>query len=141
MVNYHGNNTPLEQIANIGNVSGGTLTVQPWEKGMLSECSKAVMNSNLGLNPQDNGEMLIINIPPLTEERRLKMVKLCKSEGEEAKISIRNNRRESIRKLKEKEKSNDQVKSSEKEIQNITDTYISIVDGKIKLKEKEIMTI
>lgn len=142
MVDYYDNPTPIEQIANIGNLDGRTLTVQPWERGMISECSRSIINSNLGLNPQDNGEMLIINVPPLTEERRREMVKKCKAEGEEAKISIRNNRRESIRKIKSNsEISDDQVKGREKHIQNITDDFISIVDKRIEIKEKEIMTI
>ena len=116
LVEYYGSMTELSKVANIGTLDGRTLTVQPWEKNILGECAKAIINANLGLAPQDNGEMLIINIPMLTEERRKELAKIARSEGEHAKVSIRNNRKDAmdfIKELKNEGLSEDQAKSAE----------------------------
>lgn len=144
LVDYYGSLTPLTQIANIGSLDGRTLTVQPWEKGILDECGKAIIHANLGLNPQDNGEMLIISIPMLTEERRKDLVKLAKAEGENAKVSIRNNRKDAMDFIKELQNdglSEDDAKVAEDNIQGITNTYSKSIDQVIDAKEKAIMTI
>lgn len=144
MVDYYGNSTPLTQVANIGSLDARTLTVQPWEKPMLQECMKGIVNANLGLAPQDNGEMLIINIPLLTEERRKDLVKQSKAEGENAKVAIRNNRREAmdmVKSLKNDGLSEDMAKMVEDDIQSITNEFSSRVDQMIDAKEKDIMTV
>lgn len=144
MVDYYGSSTLLTQVANIGTLDARTLTVQPWEKAMLDECARGIINANLGLNPQDNGDMLIINIPNLTEERRMELAKLAKSEGETAKVSVRNNRKDAmdyIKELKNDGLSEDIAKVAEDEIQAITNEFIKKVDELVALKEKDIMTI
>jgi ribosome recycling factor len=144
MVDYYGAPTPIAQVANIATMDARTLTVQPWERTMLNEIAKGIINSNLGFAPQNNGEMLIINIPPLTEERRREMVKKAKAEGEHAKIAIRNNRKDAldmVKDLKADGLAEDMVKSAETEIQNITNIFIKKVDDVVDLKEKDIMTI
>jgi len=144
MVDYYGSPTPLQQVANIGTLDGRTITVQPWEKGILDECSRGIINSNVGLTPQDNGEMLIINVPPLTEERRRELGKKAKAEGEQAKVGIRNNRKDAmdyIKELKNEGLSEDMAKVAEIDIQAITDKYTAMIDERIEDKEKDIMTI
>lgn len=144
LVEYYGSMTELSKVANIGTLDGRTLTVQPWEKNILGECAKAIINANLGLAPQDNGEMLIINIPMLTEERRKELAKIARSEGEHAKVSIRNNRKDAmdfIKELKNEGLSEDHAKSAEQNIQEVTDTYVKKIDELIDVKEKDIMTI
>ncbi len=144
MVDYYGSPTPLQQVANVNTMDARTLTVQPWEKNMLEEIMKAILHANLGLTPQDNGEVLIINIPPLTEERRRDLVKKAKSEGEHAKVGVRNHRKDAldmVKTLKEDGLSEDMQKDAEDEIQNITNAYTKKVDELIELKEKDIMTI
>ena len=144
MVDYYGSSTPLAQVANVNTLDARTLSVQPWEKAMLKECEKGIVNANLGLAPQDNGDMLIINVPPLTEERRKELVKKAKAEGEHAKVGIRNSRKEAmdfIKDLKNDGLSEDLVKVAEGEIQTITDDYVKKIDDIITLKEKDIMTI
>jgi ribosome recycling factor len=144
MVDYYGSNTPLTQVANIGTLDARTLTVQPWEKGILGECLRGIVNANLGLAPQDNGEMLIINVPPLTEERRRELVKRAKAEGENAKVSIRNHRKEamdSVKELKNDGLSEDLAKDTENDIQTITNEYVTKIDNLIELKEKDIMKV
>lgn len=143
-VDYYGSQTPLTQIANIATLDAKTLTVQPWERNMLNECAKAIINSNLGFAPQDNGEMLIINVPPLTEDRRRDLVKRAKAEGETAKVAVRNNRKEAmdyVKNLKNDGLSEDLAKTAEAEIQEITNTYVAKVDKMVEQKEKDIMTI
>lgn len=143
-VDYYGASTPLGQVANTTAIDGRTLTVQPWEKGLLGEVQKAIVNANLGLNPQNNGEMIIINVPTPTEERRRDLSKQAKAEGEHAKIGIRNARKDAndeIKKLKNDGLSEDVVKAFEDEVQEITDSYISKVDALIAAKEKDIMTV
>lgn len=144
MVDYYGSPTPITQVANIGTMDARTLTVQPWEKPMLAEVMKGIINANLGFAPQDNGEMLIISVPPLTEERRRDLVKRAKAEGETAKVAIRNNRKEAldmVKSLKEDGLSEDLMKDAENQIQNFTNTASTEIDVKIDVKEKDIMTI
>lgn len=144
MVDYYGSPTPLQQVANVNTMDARTLTVQAWEKNMLNEIAKGIINSNLGLNPQNNGEMLIIQIPPLTEERRRDLVKKAKAEGEHAKVGIRNNRKDAldmVKDLKNEGLSEDMVKDAEGEIQTVTNNYSKKVDDLVEAKEKDIMTI
>jgi ribosome recycling factor len=144
MVDYYGSSTPLQQVANVSVMDARTLTVQPWEKDMLSELMKGIVNSNLGFAPQDNGEMLIISIPPLTEERRRDLVKRAKAESEHAKVSIRSNRKDAldmIKSLKDDGLSEDLQKDAEAKIQTMVDAASRRIDELIVLKEKDIMTI
>src|SRR5690554_8127837 len=144
MVDYYGSMTDLSQVANVGTLDGRTLTVQPWEKSILGKCAKGIINANLGLAPQDNGEMLIISIPMLTEERRRDLVKIAKAESENAKVSIRNNRKDAmdfIKELKNDGLSEDIAKSAEGEIQAITDSFVKKAEDLLVLKEKDIMTV
>jgi ribosome recycling factor len=144
MVDYYGSPTPIQQVANISSMDARTLTVQAWEKNMLNEIAKGIMNANLGLNPQNNGEQLIIQIPPLTEERRRDLVKKAKAESEQAKIGVRNNRKDGIdmiKDLKNEGISEDLAKDADNEVQKITDAYIKKIDELLELKEKDIMTI
>ena len=144
VVDYYGTPTPLEQVANTNTLDARTLTVQPWEKSMLDELMKAIINANLGFAPQSNGEMLIISVPPLTEERRRDLVKKAKSESEHAKVGIRNNRKDSldlIKDLKDEGLSEDMAKDAESEIQNITNSFSTKIDSLLDSKEKDIMTI
>ena len=143
-LDYYGSLTPLSQIANITTLDSRTLTIQPWEKAMLDEITKAIINANLGLNPQNNGEVILISIPVLTEQRRIELVKRSKSEGENAKVSIRSQRKEAnemIRSLKEEGLSEDEIKNSEDEIQKLTDFYTKKVDELVDLKEADIMKV
>lgn len=143
-VDYYGTQTPLTQVANIGTLDARTLTVQPWEKGLLAECQKGIINASLGLAPQDNGEMLIINVPPLTEERRRELVKRAKAEGEQAKVSVRNHRKDAmdyVKELKNEGLSEDLAKNAEDDIQQITNEYVAKIDHHLELKEKDIMKI
>ena len=141
-VDYYGSLTPLSQIANISTLDSRTLTIQPWEKAMLEEITKTIMNANLGLNPQNNGEVILISVPVLTEERRIDLVKRSKAEGEQAKISIRSQRKdanEMVRNLKEEGLSEDEIKTSEEEIQKLTDLFTRKVDELVDIKEADIM--
>ncbi len=140
-VDYYGTPTPISQVANINSPDGRTLSVQPWEKSMLMEIEKAILVANLGFNPMNNGESIIINIPVLTEERRKELVKLAKAEVENAKISIRTSRKDANTEIKKSEASEDLQKNFEIDIQNITDKYISKADETFSLKEKEILTV
>lgn len=144
MVDYYGSPTPLSQVANVNTLDARTLTVQPWEKAMLDEIAKGIINGNLGLNPQNNGEMIIINVPALTEERRRDLVKKAKAEGENAKVGIRNNRKEAndfIKELKNDGLSEDLVKDGENQVQSITDSFIKKIDELIATKEVDIMKV
>lgn len=144
MVEYYGNPTPIQQVANISTPDARTITVQPWEKSMINDISKGILNSNLGLNPQNNGEQIIISVPPLTEERRKDLAKKAKAEGEHAKVGIRNNRKDAIdmvKMLKGDGLSEDLQKDAEEAIQQITNGFIKKVDDLLELKEKDIMTI
>jgi len=144
MVDYYGALTPIHQVASISAIDGRTLSVQPWEKGIIDELEKGIAHANLGLNPQNNGESILINIPALTEERRKELSKQAKSEGEHAKVGLRNSRKESndeIKKLKNNGLSEDQVKDAEGEVQKIIDSYTAKIDALITAKEKDIMTV
>ena len=143
-VDYYGNPTPIDKIANINTPDARMIIVQPWEKNMLGPVAKAILEANLGFNPQNNGEILRIVVPPLTEERRRELVKKAKAEAEIAKVSIRNIRRTAVEDAKKLEKegvSEDEVKVLEKEIQHITDGFIAQVDKILDHKEKDIMTV
>jgi len=144
MVDYYGSPTPIQQVANITTMDARTITVQPWEKAMLNEIAKGIINSNLGFAPQNNGEVLIISVPPLTEERRRDLVKRAKAEAEHAKVGVRNNRKDAldmVKDLKTEGLSEDMSKDAETEIQNITNGFVKKVDELVELKEKDIMTI
>ena len=141
-VEYYGTNTPLSQVANINTPDGRTIIIQPWEKTILPEIEKGIEIANLGFNPMNNGENIIINVPILTEERRTELAKQAKSETEEAKIAIRNARKEANNEIKKYSNfSEDLKKNSELDIQEITNNYIAKVDKIFNLKEKEIMTL
>ncbi|WP_136467519.1 ribosome recycling factor [Flagellimonas onchidii] len=141
MVEYYGSMTPLSQVSNVNTPDARTISVQPWEKTLLPEIETAIMNSNLGFNPMNNGEMIIINVPPLTEERRIQLVKQAKSEAEDAKVSIRSARQEANKELKSLEISEDRLKNAEVDVQDLTDTYSKKVDDILKVKEAEIMKV
>lgn len=140
-VDYYGSMTPLSQVANINTPDARTLSVQPWEKGLIEAIEKAIMNANLGLNPQNNGEMVIINIPPLTEERRKDLVKQARAEAEDAKISMRSARKEANDEIKALNVSEDLTKGAEDDVQKLTDKYVAKVDTHLEKKEVEIMTV
>ncbi|WP_320816162.1 ribosome recycling factor [Flavobacterium sp.] len=143
-VDYYGSQTPLSQIATINAADARTLTVTPWEKPMLQPIEKAIMIANLGLNPMNNGDNIIINIPPLTEERRRDLAKQAKSEAEDAKIGVRSARKDANDDIKKEEKngtSEDICKSAEDEIQKLTDFYNRKIDEILSVKEAEIMKV
>ena len=143
-VDYYGSPTPLAQVSNINTTDARTIVIQPWEKSLLSAIEKAIMESNLGLNPQNDGSIIRLNIPVLTEERRRDLVKKAKEETEKGRITIRNIRKdanESIKKLKNDGASEDEIKVGETEVQKLTDAYIAKVDHLAELKEKDIMTV
>ncbi|HLO89539.1 MAG TPA: ribosome recycling factor [Lentimicrobium sp.] len=143
-VDYYGSITPIDQVSNINTPDPRQIIVQPWEKAMLVPIEKAILAANLGFNPQNNGEVLRINVPPLTEERRRDLVKKTKVEVENAKVTIRNIRRAALDSGKKLEKEGipeDEIKQLEKEIQNRTDNFISKVDKMFEAKEKDIMTV
>lgn len=143
-VDYYGTLTPLSRISNISSPDARTLRVQPWEKNMIDPIEKAIMKANLGLNPSNNGEVVIINIPVLTEERRRDLAKQVKAEGEKAKVSIRSVRRETneeLKKLKKDGMSEDVEKDAENDVQELTNKYNKLVDEYLEQKEKDIMTI
>ena len=141
MVEYYGAPTPLSQVANINTPDARTLSVQPWEKSLLADIEKGIMVANLGFNPMNNGESIIINVPPLTEERRKELAKMAKNEVENAKISIRNARKEANQDIKKAEASEDEQKNCEIDVQNITDDFIKKSDTIYQVKEKEILTV
>jgi len=143
-VDYYGTITPLAQIANVSTSDAHTLVIQPWEKAMIDPIEKEVRNSNMGFNPVNNGELIRINVPMLTEERRRALVKEVKAEGEKAKISIRNIRKDVMDEFKKMLKdglSEDAAKDAEGEAQKLTDSYVKNVDDAIIVKEKEVMTV
>lgn len=140
-VDYYGTPTPISQVANINTPDARTLSVQPWEKALLAAIEKAILVANLGFNPMNNGETIIINIPPLTEERRRELAKLAKNEAENAKISISNARKEANHELKNEAPSEDVLNNYEIDVQTLTDSYSSKVDELFSAKEKEILTV
>ncbi|MFW6043447.1 MAG: ribosome recycling factor [Marinilabiliaceae bacterium] len=142
-VEYYGAMTPLQQVASVNTPDARTIAIQPWEKGMIGPIEKAIMGANLGLNPDNNGDVIRINIPPLTEERRQGLVKQVRKEAEDARISIRNTRRETndeLKKLKKDGLAEDIEKDAEDRVQKLTDKYIGKADKLIEEKEKEIMS-
>ena len=144
MVEYYEAMTPLQQVANVSVMDARTLIVQPWEKSLLNDIAKGIIDANLGLNPQNNGEQLIISVPPLTEERRRDLVKKAKAESENAKIGLRNNRKDAldmIKELKNDGLSEDMMKDAENEVQNITNEFSNKIDEFLNVKEKDIMTV
>lgn len=144
-VDYYGTPTPIQQMSTVSCPDSRTVTIQPWDKGSMGLIEKAILNSDLGLNPQNDGKVVRISIPPLTEERRKDLVKVCKKYTEEAKVAIRNVRRDandSMKKLeKDKVLSEDELKKAMDDIQKITDSYVAKADQKAGAKEKEIMEI
>ncbi|PWH84170.1 ribosome recycling factor [Algibacter marinivivus] len=142
MVDYYGTQTPLSQVANVNTPDGRTITVQPWEKSMLQEIERGIAYANLGFNPMNNGETIIINVPPLTEERRKDLAKQAKAEAEDAKVSIRTARKDAMNDIKKNDDiSEDLQKNAEIDIQQITDNHVKKVDELFDNKEKEIMTV
>ncbi|GAB4154774.1 MAG: ribosome recycling factor [Winogradskyella sp.] len=141
MVDYYGSQTPLNQVANVNTPDGRTISVQPWEKSMLQEIERGIMLANLGFNPMNNGEMIIINVPPLTEERRRELAKQAKSEAEDAKIGVRSARKDAMNDIKKSDVSEDLQKNAEIDIQELTDAYVKKIDKILDVKENEIMTV
>ena len=143
-VDYYGNMTPIDQVSNINTPDPRQIIVQPWEKSMLVPIEKAIMAANLGFNPQNNGEVLRISVPPLTEERRKDLVKKAKAEVENAKVTIRSIRRSALdsgKKLEKEGVPEDEIKQLEKEIQALTDKFTEKADKLFEHKEKDIMTV
>ena len=144
MVNYYGNPTPINQVGNLSAMDARTLTIQPWEKNMLQPIERAIIAANIGVNPQNDGSIIRLFLPPLTEERRKELVKRCQGEAEHSRITIRNIRRDAIEQVKKLQKnglSEDIAKDSEAEIQILTDKYISQIEKHLAHKEKEIMAV
>lgn len=143
-VDYYGSPTPLAQVANINTPDARTIVVQPWEKNILSTIEKAIIDSNIGLNPQNDGSVIRLNIPVLTEERRRDLVKKAREEAETGRIAVRNIRKdanESIKKFKNDGLSEDELKIGEGEVQKLTDKFIAKIDQLIAAKEDDIMTL
>lgn len=141
MVEYYGSQTPLSQVANINTPDARTISVQPWEKSMLQEIEKAIMVANLGFNPMNNGDFVIINVPPLTEERRRDLVKQAKGEAEDAKVSVRTARQDANKEIRDLDISEDLEKNAETDVQELTDTYTKKIDAFLDKKEVEIMKV
>jgi ribosome recycling factor len=144
MVDYYGSPTQINQVGNISVLDARTLTIQPWEKNMLQPIERAIIASNIGINPQNDGVIIRLFLPPLTEERRRELVKRCQGEGEHSKVAIRNIRRdaiESIKKLQKNGLSEDVAKDAEADVQEMTNKYILLVDKHLASKEKEIMSV
>ena len=144
MVDYYGSPMPINQVGNITVMDARTLSIQPWEKNMLQPIERAIINSNIGINPQNDGNIIRLFLPPLTEERRKELVKRCLGEGEHSKVAIRNIRRDGIENIKKAQKnglSEDAAKDAEAEVQELTDRFIVLVDKHLASKEKEIMAV
>lgn len=141
LLEYYGSLTPISQVSNINTPDAQTISIQPWEKDRLQDIEKAILTSNLGFNPMNNGESIIITIPPLTEERRKELVKISKVEIEKTKVSIRNARKDANNELKKCDVSIDQKSISEKDIQELTNDYIKKTDDIYLKKEKEILSV
>jgi ribosome recycling factor len=144
VVDYYGTPTPINQVGNISVADARTLTIQPWEKNMLQPIERAIIAANIGINPQNDGNMIRLFMPPLTEERRKELVKRSHGEGEHSKVAIRNIRRDAMEQVKKLQKnglSEDICKDAESKIQEMTDRYIVLVDKHLASKEKEIMTV
>ncbi|AXT61240.1 ribosome recycling factor [Aquimarina sp. AD10] len=144
MVQYYGAPTPLNQVGNVSTPDARTITIQPFEKSLIQEIEKGILVANLGFNPMNNGESVIISVPPLTEERRRDLAKQAKAEAEDSKVGVRNDRKNANNDIKKLEKdglSEDMAKNAELDIQQLTDNYIKKIDEMLALKEKEIMTV
>ena len=143
-VDYYGSPMPLNQVSNISVMDARTLSIQPWEKNMLQPIERAIIAANIGIHPQNDGNIIRLFLPPLTEERRKDLVKKCHAEGEHSKVAIRNIRRDAIEHIKRLQKnglSEDATKDAEANVQGLTDKFISTVDKHLSLKEKEIMVV
>ena len=143
-VDYYGSPMPLNQVSNISVMDARTLSIQPWEKNMLQPIERAIIAANIGIHPQNDGNIIRLFLPPLTEERRKDLVKKCHAEGEHAKVAIRNIRRDAIEHIKKLQKnglSEDATKDAEANVQGLTDKFIGMVDKHLALKEKEIMVV
>lgn len=144
VVDYYGSPMPINQVANISVMDARTLSIQPWEKNMLQPIERSIIAANIGVTPQNDGAIIRLFLPPLTEERRKELVKKCLAEGEHSKVAIRNIRRDAIENIKKLQKnglSEDAAKDAESSVQQVTDKYISAVDKHLGLKEKEIMSV
>lgn len=142
MVEYYGTMTPINQVANVSVPDAMTISIQPWDRTAINAIEKAIINSNLGFAPSNNGETIIINVPPLTEERRIELCKQARSEGEQIKITVRNARQEAMKELKKLDGvAEDITKSTEVSIQELTDKYVKTIDEQVKLKETDIMKV
>ncbi len=141
-VDYYGSQTILSQVANVNTPDARTISVQPWEKSLLQEIEKAIMNANLGFNPMNNGDMIIINVPPLTEERRRDLVKQAKAEAEDAKVSVRTARQDANKEIRGLDDASDDLKkNAETDVQELTDTFTKRIDVFLDNKEVEIMKV
>jgi len=144
-VSYYGSDVPLSQVANVSVADSRTLSVTPWEKEMVQPIEKAIMSSDLGLNPATSGTIIRIPLPPLTEERRKDLIKVVRAEAEGGRVAVRNIRRDALSDvkslLKEKEISEDEDRKTHEQIQKITDTFVAKIDDVLKVKEKELMEI
>lgn len=144
MVDYYGSPMPINQVSNISVMDARTLSIQPWEKNMLQPIERAIIAANIGINPQNDGALIRIFLPPLTEERRKELVKRCQNEGEHTKVAIRNIRRDAIEHIKKLQKnglSEDAAKDAEADAQQMTDKFIAFVEKHLSAKEKEIMSV
>lgn len=141
MVDYYGNPTPITQVANVSTPDGMTISIQPWEKSLIPEIEKGIHAANLGFNPMNNGESVIINVPPLTEERRRDLAKQAKAEAEDTKVGVRNDRKSANSEIKKLDISEDLKKNLEIDVQEMTDRHIKKIDEVLEIKEKEIMTV
>ncbi|NII24051.1 ribosome recycling factor [Pseudoflavitalea sp. X16] len=144
VVDYYGTPTPINQVGNITVADARTLNIQPWEKNMLQPIERSIINANIGITPQNDGNIIRLFMPPLTEERRRELVKRAQGEGEHSKVAIRNIRRDAMEQVKKLQKnglSEDVAKDAEKNIQEMTDKYIALVEKHLAAKEKDIMTV
>jgi ribosome recycling factor len=144
VVDYYGTPSPINQIANVSAVDARTLTIQPWEKNMLQPIERSIIAANLGVTPQNDGNIIRLFMPPLTEERRKEFVKRANGEGEHSKIAVRSIRRDAIEEIKRLQKeglSEDEAKDAEKKMQEITDKFIAVIEKHLSVKEKEIMSV
>ena len=144
VADYYGTPTPISQIGNVSVLDVRTISIQPWEKNMIAVIERAIIASNIGLNPQNDGNIIRLFLPPLTEERRKELVKRCNGEGEHAKVAVRNIRRDAIEDIKKLQKdglSEDAAKDGELDIQTITDKHVALIEKHLAAKEQEIMAV
>lgn len=144
VVDYYGSPMPVNQVANISVMDARTLTIQPWEKNMLQPIERSIINANIGVTPQNDGVIIRLFLPPLTEERRKELVKKCQAEGEHSKVAVRSIRRDAIENIKKLQKSGlseDAAKDAEADVQQVTDKFISQIEKHLGIKEKEIMAV